>query len=605
MFDACRVEGVGMGNMNDLDYSDVDPKLNQWLPTQIKINGAGFAKFENPVGIVKGTATAEIGDSGKISIEFSVEHIETEIELNFPIWQFFSSDKPKREGNEWVLYYPPKKQNPCLELRIETDEGDFVSEDVKIYSFNVIGGVVNEGELKITFKPTRLICKTKNPNPPKYWAVPLVNFVSDFSTMIPELAKHPLRIYYDGDLPDDIPEDKYQFALMKSQNKNRLIGFNYLDKPAFIERLPDYKARIEKLENGKLPVTMTSVMVGSIGQNDPSPENYEAWFPFRLLDLLSFVTGRSVSLSWIEFLDENGDLVYRFHGWFDTPSYVRGIKVIDEGIHRGTGLLLTNAMKSEDINQSFLRTAMVLTTKGGKGQQTMEDQLGSLCRALETLCVNYGIRIQNLLELLDDKNRQNIQKIITNSAKEVQKVLSTLSNNNPQRNIVNRIHARLTNVANIDKQFGQAVVELLDKFNMPDAKLIDQYFEKYPRKDGISSWAGLISKIRGDVVHAGYMDFRGGTYEFEDVWTVQAHLHEILVRILLKILGYSGKYQPTTYGAATGQTVDWVTERTHPGLLGFGKEQIHFHLMRFSTPILDEDLEKLEDQPEDGGEDYA
>jgi len=577
--------------VSNFDYSVVSPILNQWLPTQIKMNGAGFAKFENPMGIVKGTATAAITDTGKFSIELTVEEIDTEMELIFPVWQFFSSDKPEREGNKWVLYYPPKKQNPCIELRIETDEGEFFSNEVKVYSFNMKGGLANEGDFKIIFKPTRLVCKTKNPNPPKYWAVPLVNFVSDFPVPIPELAKHPLRIYFDGNLPDNLPEDKYQYALMMSQNKNRLIGFTYLDKPAFIERLPDYETRIKKLENGELPATMTSVMVGSIGQNDPSPENYETWFPFRLLDLLSFVTGNLVSLSWIEFLDENGDLVYRFHGWLDTSSFVRGIKVIDEGIHRGTGLFLTDAMKSEEINQSFLRTAMILTTKGGKGQQTMEDQLGYLFRSLETLSAHYGTKIQNLLNKLDRNNRKSIQQIIRDSSREIQKVLSNLDNSVPQKNVVKRIHARLTNVANIDNQFGQAVVELLDKFNMPDATIVDGFYKKHPQADGILTWAELISKIRGDVVHGGYLDFRGGVYEHEEVWAVKEHLHEISVRILLKILGYSGKYQPTTYGATTDQTIDWVTEKTHPGLLGFGKDQIHFRLMRLSKPIQEEGQE--------------
>jgi hypothetical protein len=66
------------------------------------------------------------------------------------------------------------------------------------------------------------------------------------------------------------------------------------------------------------------------------------------------------------------------------------------------------------------------------------------------------------------------------------------------------------------------------------------------------------------------------------------HLHDILARIILILLEYDGKYQPTVLDVATEQPVDWVKPNTLPGALGYAKGQIKYNLMQLSVKLPDE-----------------
>ncbi len=189
--------------------------------------------------------------------------------------------------------------------------------------------------------------------------MPLLNFVSDFSPPETKLAHHALRIFLDGIVPDNIPEDKKELAKFVAQGKNRLIVFEFLEKLAFIEGLPDYKERTNKLIERVSPTVLTSVMVGEVGENSFDHSSYEQWFPFVLLRLLSFITGSNVGTPWIEFRDKEGGLVARYHGRFSKPYFVKGSKIIDEGLHRGTGSLLSNSLHSSHISEFFTYSYVV------------------------------------------------------------------------------------------------------------------------------------------------------------------------------------------------------------------------------------------------------
>jgi hypothetical protein len=47
------------------------------------------------------------------------------------------------------------------------------------------------------------------------------------------------------------------------------------------------------------------------------------------------------------------------------------------------------------------------------------------------------------------------------------------------------------------------------------------------------------------------------------------HLHDVLLRVIFKSLGYAGPYQPALVPVGGPARVDWVTARTVPGSLGY------------------------------------
>ena len=57
-------------------------------------------------------------------------------------------------------------------------------------------------------------------------------------------------------------------------------------------------------------------------------------------------------------------------------------------------------------------------------------------------------------------------------------------------------------------------------------------------------------------MHKSYFDFHGDLYLQNDIRRIQSHLHDILLRIILKMLCYNGRYKsPISY---TPVTLDWV-----------------------------------------------
>lgn len=573
--------------MNKFDFSVVEPRLNEWLPAQINIDGYGIAEFQEPKGILKGPISARIDETGSYSLEMAVEEIETENVLQLGIHELLSADKPKLEGNQLILVYP-YKNNTCVKLSVFTDEGKFVAEEFDFFLLNQKFSKEEKVEFTVVFSPPRFQFFSNNHKPAFYWAMPLLNFVSDFSPPEPRLANHALRIFLDGIVPGNIPEDKKEQAKIIAQSKNRLLVFEFLDELAFIEGLPDYEERVNKLMDRISPTILTSVMVGIVGDNSSDYSNYEQWFPFILLDLLSFITGIKVGTPWIEFRDKEGGLVARYHGRFYRPYFVKGARIIDEGLNRGTGNLLSTALQSSTISDSYLRTAMLLTTKGGSYQQSIEDKMTFLCRAFETLCAHFGHRTQNLLYILDDSNRIVVQEILSESSLSIKELIDNSTDNPNQKKALNRIWGKITNAASIDKQFGSAVSDLLKEFGLPDAEILDRYFLSHPFLGNITSWEALLSMFRGTVIHNGYFDFHNSEYGIDDVWIVIQHLHDLLARIILKLLNYDGTYQPTVYKVTSVQPIDWVKSNTLPGLLGYAEGQVKFELARISVKLSDE-----------------
>jgi hypothetical protein len=47
------------------------------------------------------------------------------------------------------------------------------------------------------------------------------------------------------------------------------------------------------------------------------------------------------------------------------------------------------------------------------------------------------------------------------------------------------------------------------------------------------------------------------------------HLHDLLLRVLLKTVGYDGPYQSPIPPLMQRRSVDWVTPATAAGLLGY------------------------------------
>ena len=135
---------------------------------------------------------------------------------------------------------------------------------------------------KIIFWITRGTFET-NKKQPKYWVVPLTNFISTFRwNLQPQFNQHPLRLFSVPTIPETEDKGRKASAVFKALGRSQLICFDFSDKIGFIEPLPDYSDKEEKLKSGKERRLITAIMVGEITEGmDPT------WFPHDYTQLLT------------------------------------------------------------------------------------------------------------------------------------------------------------------------------------------------------------------------------------------------------------------------------------------------------------------------------
>lgn len=562
------------------DTSSYAPEPNGWLSVAAQHRGRATLRFQNPAGSVEGDAELAFDENGEVRIRVRLDPSSLREEdgksgglLPF-IW-------PGRswlsEGQKITARNFGDSLNPCSRLEIETPEGLLATEDVNDYGPHVVMGDGKDG-ITLTFEPSGAAFDVVGAKEPRYWVVPLLNFVSTFSQSSPATDHHRLRVYPTPVVPEGLPVGEREAALDAADEKNGLILFEFEGKPAFVERLPDYEEREDDLRGGKTRSAATAVIVGEVGNRDP--KDMEDEFPADIAGLLGFATGSEVSASSIEFRDEEGRLARRVHYRLSPAPYLEGHRLLPDTLVppgtsslKATGLLLTEATSSSgnDFGKGYLRVAMRHLVRAGSDTRTIDEQMTYLCRCLDGLCKGFGVDRQNLRDSLTQQEIDDVRKALE-TAKEAISPLAegARSGSRPDAaRVLNRIAERARQASNIERQFGLAVADLLSlpQIGLPDADVADGYHSANPHADGTSTWTGVISKYRGDVIHHGYFPFSEGDRDVEDVVRVVMHLHDVTSRVIFKILGYNGRYRPRV--SSSTQDVDWVTTATSPQDLGY------------------------------------
>lgn len=504
-----------------------------WVSTKIYYEGEGRAEFENPQGYIEGRVKISFDELGNSSIEMNVAKYETEQPLSLNFIEFFQAAPAEEEGS----FSSTNRfgSNPCNSLTVETPDGTYYAQGSIVYNpLSILGG----DNTRVEFYLVPSYFENKNAEFPKYWVFPIFNLISDFTPGDSQLDCHPLRI---------IPklEDAH------------LIVFDFKGTQGFIEPLIDFDERKNQLESGQVPRTITAVMVGEVGSESLDIDKLTNGLPFGLLPLLSLATGSEVGIPWIEFRDANGGLVRRIHKRFGQPIFSRrGHTTISEQYNHGTGYLLTCAQSSTHYEKAPLSSVIFDLVQSRSDSLTIEDKLNKICRALDYLCKHYGVATQDLLEGFDDNYKVLVKETLKSAAQQIRSVAQAVSDSG-QRELLTTIANRTIDASNRDRNFGLAVIKLLQVLGLHDADIINAYYQSNPRADGRTHWSSVLSSYRGIAVHTGDFSFQEKKYDIQDVIRITYHLYDILVRIVFKMLGYDRTYQPIIRNQ-TSQPVDWV-----------------------------------------------
>jgi hypothetical protein len=541
-----------------------------WFSPTVQYEGYGRAEFSRPRGQIKGPVRIAFSDSGDSHITMEVAEFDPEKPPHFGMIEFLHGGEQSVTAEGRVLNLA-LENNPCTLFEIETQQGTFTATSIIEYDYSDAPVASGDGKALMTLYPLCSRFDAAGSGPARYWVIPLVNFVSDFHGHDSLLSKHPLRIWREPTIPDELTEERAQVDRFIAKQKDQLILFGSKDHPGFLEPLPDYEDRVSRLLRGTDTSLITAVAVGEIGDGIIDP--YEDHFPLNVLRVLGFATGTEVGTTWIEFRDATGAVVRRSHARYKESRFSEGRAPIKESVHRGTGKLLNSFFHLPKVLRDRLRPAMNYSTQSGLSSRTTEDKLKQLFLGLDGLCEFHDLSTQHLSRLLDETNRNLVKQALREAARTIKEAASKAADSNDfeQSRILQKIAERTTATpASKNRDFGLAVVDLAKKFGFPDAEIIDRYYQAHPRDDR-RMWHQLVSRYRGRVTHVGPLEFPKGEVDIEEAITMLRHLHDLFTRVILKMLDYNGTYNPWTTDYLDKVEVDWVKSNTNPSKLGYGK----------------------------------
>lgn len=126
----------------------------------------------------------------------------------------------------------------------------------------------------------------------------------------------------------------------------------------------------------------------------------------------------------------------------------------------------------------------------------------------------------------------------------------------------------VTTSASKDNAFGISVAKLIGQFGFPDHNVAEPFFLAHHGGRGPGFFSAL-SWVRGKVVHGGHFDFTSEGDDIDEIVALSRHLHDLVLRILLKLLNYGGLYQPTVITMRAAEPIDWIKADHTPSRLGY------------------------------------
>jgi hypothetical protein len=572
------------------DPEEFLPAASSWFSPTLEYMGHCKAEFSAPRGAVEGPATVYVDEAGDIIVQMFPEResLRTERPFHLGLIRFFGGDEFVQEHGGGVSTINPFAKNPCMSLEVTTPHGIFRTADIHQYGTNSI--MNTEDVTEANFAVGLSAFDAHDAGVPDYWVLPLANLLSECRQAHSDLNNHPLRIFPTPEVPDEVTtvlpdqdeekrkkdEERAVLSLYFANSKNKLIIFEFAGGLGFVERLPDYAENEQLLVEGKEGSKTTAVMIGPIG-GEPveSFEQMRRWFPFDVLALLTLATGTEVGCPWVEIRDGQRRLVRRFHGGLGVRPFQKGRWLIEElpmpdhsGI-KAMGRLIERACSySKELGQTFLRVAIVHLTRARYEDQTLDDSISHLVRGFETLCKRYRTNEQVLSHSLGAALRKDVEDILDNAARQIKDLKKAAGvADSGELAALDRISARARSADEKDKAFGVAVVDLIKKFRLADAQILEDHYRA--RTIG---WGAILAHYRGDVTHHGYLDILEAGHNWEEIAAVRNHLHDVLARVILKILEFDGGYSP---GVVTQRvmplTVDWVKLHFTAQALGYEK----------------------------------
>lgn len=100
-------------------------------------------------------------------------------------------------------------------------------------------------------------------------------------------------------------------------------------------------------------------------------------------------------------------------------------------------------------------------------------------------------------------------------------------------------------------------------WQLPDAPIMDAYYTQHPYENR-TQWYKVLSAHRAAVMHIGYFDFEANPEILDELIAFRAHLQDLLLRLIFRILGYTKEYRSPIHHVSHSPLVEWL--RAQPTL---------------------------------------
>ena len=543
-----------------------DTHEGSWFSPGLFYEGRGTLKLRESGRVLRGRARVSIGEDGRTDATLAPE-VKPGAGLIEQALGLQRGPAPTEAGAPQAAAIHETPMQPA-EFTIETGDGRFSSTEDCFCENSTFGTSGMALASRISIHLLHSVFVRSQDNRAHYWAAPLLNLVTGYPDRRDRLAHHPLRLNAAASPGEG--EMGHLLEMVLGSSGGGVILFDS-GRPGFIEPLADHAERERMLQVGTAQSLVTAVMVGEVGENSTAWTELARWFPFDFAGLLSLASGTPTGIPWVEFRGADGQLISRFHRHVAPKPFAQEKPAIGPGAP-GVGRLLTCAARSELFGHPELRVAVRLLLRARANPARIDDGFRNLLIAFEAMYkLIFGPSGSAVAgEALNEGDLRSFRKVITAARKDMEKLhLATLKRHDA--NAATFIEGAMDRLAALETQeprFHTKIELLLADAALPDIEVLDLYYSAHP--DGNSrKWTDVLNAYREKVMLRGYVGIGEEGLRFEDAIRVFRHLQDVLLRIILKKLGYDGEYLPAVLGAQAPARIDWVTKAILPEQLGF------------------------------------
>jgi len=505
------------------------------IPENGTYTGPARICFGSPKGEITGPGTIKLSADGHLRIRVEVEQYSIPAEYGGFLMPFVQGAIPKKSGTGVTTMGIGSSAQTIEAFELTSEHGKFQASRALVSNshFELFGN--GNAWIEIVANDLQLVVGERDVHNETVWSMPLFGNLAEFKSCAN-------ACWVDG--------------------RSAYIHFD----------TDGYRCGIAFPTDGANESTCTAVVFGEVGERPHTEaDEVRGLLPWGLISALDFAVGSDITSPWLELRDHDGHLKRRIHQRAGTSHQDDGFATFSkvDSLKAGSGIagFLRCFFDLPQQQRRSLGPSMNLIRSGAPGSATIDESITDLVKALDAMCIRHKIGRQNLMQKLGPHTSNAVLQVIKDGREkflQIRKQCKTAQDLG-QLAVIDKIVSRQSNVANDELDFGLCVTALLVKFGLHDSAAMNSYYSQLP---GHVTWEGLLSSVRGQVIHAGAIPINARN-ELVEWFEFARHLHDICKRIILREIGYSGTYHPSNVLFSGEYELDRVTPKTTVGQLGY------------------------------------